>query len=460
MLDARCVTCDGCSPAFVKSSAMKLAGSVAGLALLMLAVSGVFAQETKDPAAQATAPPAAKPQAAAEAAGRVPPTAEEAAAAVASGPGKVVSAYVTALLTQDVPAMKKLAANPRMFADLEGPLGKMAMGMLAAVFLGTQVTRVNQTGDTAIVEVEGPNLPEPAKVPTVLVKGEWKLAAKDEKTAPGASDQATASATPPESAPPAVTEGIGNLTVGDKTVPLRHAYAFREPSIAISSRDEVRIVLTGVPITFVEQESGAFAPAEAASLDEKEAGWRNRVEITFDPEDKTQRMGMVYHGGPEAEPISVTSELEPAAFDDQRVAGKLSMYWPPVTINGVEVHYTATFDAAIQRSSQARTTTVRGAEAAQTGPGKVLLAIGQAARAQDVEAFKSHLSEEFRKGVEDGAFQVGVLFQLLPSEEVTILSVTETGDEAVVRCESGPADDRSAGEFSMIREAGEWKLKR
>ncbi len=400
--------------------------------------------------------------AATEAASRVPPTAEEAAAAAASGPGKVVSAFLTAMRAQDLPAMKKLAANPQMFADLEGPFGGMAMGLMAEAFKGVHVTRVTQTGDTAIVEVEGLNLKAPGKIPTVLVKDVWKLAEKDGKNAPEAASPTDASAAEGTSTPETpANEGSGTLTVGETTVPLRHAYAFLEPSRAISGKEDVRVVLSDVPLTFVKQEDGFFVPEEAvSSSDEKEAGWRNRVEVTFDPEDKTQRFGVIYHGGPGAEAISITSEFEPAAFDDQRIAGKLFVYGEGVFINEVKVHYTASFDVAIQGTASKLPTTLQGADAAASGPGKVVLAIARAAQSEDREAFQLHLSEEFRKSVEDGAFQLGVLFQMLPSEEVTIISVTETGDEAVVVCESGPADDRSGAELKLVRESGEWKLKR
>ncbi|MGH8459260.1 MAG: hypothetical protein ACRESV_07910, partial [Nevskiales bacterium] len=315
--------------------------------------------------------------AAAEAASRVPPTAEETAAAAASGPGQVASAYLKALLAQDIPAMKKLAANPQMFADLEGPFGAMAMGLMAEAFQGVHVTRVIQTSDTAIVEVEGPNLKAPGKIPTVLVKGVWKLADEGGKNAPESASPTAASATEGTSTPEAAqaTATEGTLTVGDTTVPLRHAYAFREPSRAISGKEDVRVILSDGPITFVEQEDGFFVPEEAASSsDEKEAGARNAVEVTFDPEEKTQRFGVIYHGGSDADAISVTSEFEPTAFDDQRVAGKLFLFGEGVTINGVKVHYSVIFDAAIQQSSRPRPSTVTGADAAETGPGKVALA--------------------------------------------------------------------------------------
>ncbi|MGH9603053.1 MAG: hypothetical protein ACRD24_11770, partial [Terriglobales bacterium] len=207
-----------------------------------------------------------------EAAKRVPPTAEEAAAAAASGPGKVALAFIKALHAKDMAAMKSLAANPQMFADLDSPFGAMALDIMASVFpRDVAVTRVTQTGDTATVEIEGPSLKGPGKIPTVLVKGVWKLAEKEGASAPEAAAQTTAAA----------AEDIGTLTVGDKTVPLRHAYAFREPSIAISGKEDVRIVLSDVPIIFVEQGDGSFLPEEEAlSLGEKETGQRNRVEVT------------------------------------------------------------------------------------------------------------------------------------------------------------------------------------
>ncbi len=385
--------------------------------------------------------------AAAEAASRVPPTAEEAAAAAASGPGQVASAYLKALLAKDIAAMKKLAVNPQMFADMEGGLGALAMEIAAQTVQDVHVTRVNQTADTAIVEVEGPNLKTPGKIPTVLVKGVWKLADKDAGNAPEAASTSDTSTEKTSTADAAAKEGLGTLTVFDRTVPLRHAYAFREPSFAISGKEDVRIVLSELPITFVERGDGSFVPEEDVP---------NRVEVTFDPDEKTQRSGVIYHGLHFVDGAYITSEFAPTAFDDQRVAGKLSMY--PVTINGVEVHFTASLDAAIQRSSRPRTTTVSGADAAETGPGKVALAIIKAVRAQDFEAVKPHLDEAYRRKfdvLQDKLIQD--LFHL--REQVTIISVTETGDEAVVVCEESNANNtKFETTLSMVREEGVWKL--
>ncbi|MGH9556028.1 MAG: hypothetical protein ACRD2Y_09440, partial [Terriglobales bacterium] len=321
--------------------------------------------------------------------------------------------------------MKSLAANPQMFADLESPFGAMALDIMASMFpRDVAVTRVTQTGDTAIVEIEGPSLKGPGKIPTVLVKGVWKLAEKEGASAPEAAAQTTASATEgtstPEAAQPSATEGIGTLTVGEKTIILRHAYAFREASIAISGKQDVRIVLSDVPITFVEQGDGSFVP-------EEEAGWRNRVEVTFDPEAKTQRFEVIYHGGPDDAGIDIGgSEFAPTAFDDKRIAGKLSMYWPPVIINGVKVHYTASFDAAIQRASRPLTTTVRGAGSAESGPGKVVLAISKALWAMDHAALTPHLSENWLMMHGDDVLMFDFLVPGLMAEHVTITKVTET----------------------------------
>ncbi len=300
----------------------------------------------------------------------------------------------------------------------------------------------------------------------MLVKDVWKLADKDGGNAPEAASPSAASAaegasTPEAAAQTTATEGIGTLTVGDKTVTLRHAYAFREPSRAISGKEDVRVVLSDVAITFVEQEDGFFVPEEAvSSSDEKEAGGPKRVEVTFDPEEKTQRFGLIYHGAPGADGVSVTSEFAPRAFDDQRIAGKLFMFGEGVIINEVKVHYTATFDAAIQRSTKKPPTSLEGADAAASSPGQVALAIARAMHAEDFQAIKPHVAEYYRRMFD--AFQdtlIQDLFHL--REQVTILSVTETGDEAVVVCEeTDPNNIKFETILPMVREEGVWKLTR
>jgi hypothetical protein len=109
---------------------------------------------------------------------REPPTPEQLAAAN-SGPGKTLMAFADAIHEKNVAKMKALSANPADFKDFEGPFGDMALSLLAAAFpWDLRVTRVTQTGATALVEAESAQAKEPLKVDMVLIKGLWKIAPK------------------------------------------------------------------------------------------------------------------------------------------------------------------------------------------------------------------------------------------------------------------------------------------
>lgn len=109
------------------------------------------------------------------AAPREPPTPEQIAAAK-TGPGKALLAFVDAIHEKNVAKMKALSAHPEQFKSMEGPFAEMALGILAAVFpWDLRITRVTQTGNTALVEAESAQIKEPLKVDMVLIKGLWKI---------------------------------------------------------------------------------------------------------------------------------------------------------------------------------------------------------------------------------------------------------------------------------------------
>ncbi|MGH9602390.1 MAG: hypothetical protein ACRD24_08360, partial [Terriglobales bacterium] len=74
-------------------------------------------------------------------------------------------------------------------------------------------------------------------------------------------------------------------------------------------------------------------------------------------------------------------------------------------------------------------------------------------------ALTPHLSENWLMMHGDDVLMFDFLVPGLMAEHVTITKVTETGDEAVVVYELGPADNRSEAELTMVRENGDWKLK-
>lgn len=109
---------------------------------------------------------------------REPPTPEQIAAAQ-SGPGKALMAFIDAIHEKNIAKMKALSANPADLKDLEGPFGEMALGILSTIFpWDLRITRVTQTGSTALVEAESAQAKEPLKVDLVLIKGAWKIAQK------------------------------------------------------------------------------------------------------------------------------------------------------------------------------------------------------------------------------------------------------------------------------------------
>ena len=112
---------------------------------------------------------------------REPPTPEQLAAA-ATGPGKLVMAFVDAIHEKDVAKMKALSEDPARMKDMEGPFGEMALEILSKMFpWDLRITRVTETGGTAIVEAETASAKEPLKMNTVRIKGVWKMADEQPK---------------------------------------------------------------------------------------------------------------------------------------------------------------------------------------------------------------------------------------------------------------------------------------
>jgi hypothetical protein len=107
---------------------------------------------------------------------REPPTPEQIAAAE-SEPGRLLMAFVDAIRSKDVAAMKALSANPDNLKDLEGPMAQVMLDMLAMAFpWDLRIIRVTQTDDTAVIEAETRMVNEAMVVNAVRIDGVWKIA--------------------------------------------------------------------------------------------------------------------------------------------------------------------------------------------------------------------------------------------------------------------------------------------
>ena len=98
-----------------------------------------------------------------------------------------------------------------------------------------------------------------------------------------------------------------------------------------------------------------------------------------------------------------------------------------------------------------------GAAAAESGPGKIVLAFVKAASAKDYAALKPLLSDELIKEFEsrEGALALQMVYALMPAD-ITITSVTEMGDAAVVKAAS--PESKSPMTFRTVRVNGVWKM--
>lgn len=255
-------------------------------------------------------------------------------------------------------------------------------------------------------------------------------------------------------APPSAKESAGSLgtvTVNGKTFPLRHVYAIRGPAFSDEKQEEIKIVLSDTPITPAELED------DFAILKKGRSGKLHAVVARLDMEGHAGT-GELYHSllGELSMALYGEHVFESKVFDKQRVAGRLHMPEPRES-SGATYTYDAKFDVAVQPHSSLIPPTAEGAAAAESGPGKVVVAFVKAANAKNYAALEPLLSEELIKefASRDGAMALQMVYALMPPE-LTITSVTETGDTAVVKAEAG--ENKSALTFRTVRVNGVWKM--
>jgi hypothetical protein len=244
---------------------------------------------------------------------------------------------------------------------------------------------------------------------------------------------------------------LGTVTVNGKTFPLRHAYAIRGPAFHDEKNEEVKIVLSDVPITAAELED------DFAILKKGHSGKLHAVVARLDLEGNAQT-GELYHSllGELTMALYGDHVFQAKVFDKQRVAGRLYMPEPRES-SGATYTYDAKFDLGVQRHSSTLPPTAEGAAAAESGPGKVVLAFVKAASAKDYAVLKPLLSDELIKEFEsrEGALALQMVYALMPAD-VTITSVTEMGDAAVVKAVS--PESKSPLTFRTVRVNGVWKM--
>lgn len=153
---------------------------------------------------------------------RKPPPTYEGAKAALSGPGKAVTAFMSAARLGNKLALKKVV-TPKMAAQLDGPEGKMILGMAKTSFpVGMTVVEVTEKGDTAevIAMKRSKTGKETVRLQALKIDGQWKVGQEggEEEAGP-----------PPE---PPTAEQLANAQTGPGKALLAFVDAIHEKNIA------------------------------------------------------------------------------------------------------------------------------------------------------------------------------------------------------------------------------------
>jgi len=239
----------------------------------------------------------------------------------------------------------------------------------------------------------------------------------------------------------------GKLTVNGKTTELRYAYARERQDLYDPKVREVRVVLSDAPIADADMEDD-FAVHELGVQ-----GKIHAVDVRFSLKGEPQG-GSLHHdaAGPAAVTWTGEDHFASKEFSDKTVAGKLWVE-KPIAVGGFTIDYTATFSAPVQHESKP---TAEGAAAAASGPGKVLLAYMQAARAHDMPALKKFCTDASYQQLETvPADQFKPMAAEMMPPDTQVVRVFESGDHARVETHAS----NGAAKWKLVRINNEWKVQ-
>lgn len=240
----------------------------------------------------------------------------------------------------------------------------------------------------------------------------------------------------------------GRLVVNGEETELRHAYAIERDNPFERGQREIVLFLTDVPVEDIDLHD-LFAVKQLGT-----AGKLRAVEVTFTLEGEVKE-GRLYHpaGGDASVMRSGTDDFEKQTFSKDLIAGKLAMR-SPSELTDLEYIYQAEFSAPIQRALSPE---LKGAEAVESGPGKVVAEFMRAALKRDLAAVQlvamPDFAEILQQYSQDFFADAAQMFG-----KVKIARVYERGERAIVEVEGVPADGPM--KFKAYRVGGVWKVGR
>jgi hypothetical protein len=246
----------------------------------------------------------------------------------------------------------------------------------------------------------------------------------------------------------------GSLTIAGKTTPLTYAYARAEKGFFDPSKEDIRVILTDVPLSDEElaDESARSRLAEAGKL--------HSVEVVINAE-KQPIAGVLRHAAFSRTQgfvsVSGMHKFEPKTFDGRFVEGRLSTETLSEFMN-VTFAYAATLRAAVWRRPPP---TASGGTARKTEPARAVLAFFQAARAGHRAAVRKLLTAAASKAL-DGP-RGKEMFEFVKSTSpdpatAEIESVDINDNAAVVTVVEKSKDGSSTSRWNLVLEGGRWKV--
>jgi hypothetical protein len=242
----------------------------------------------------------------------------------------------------------------------------------------------------------------------------------------------------------------GRLRVNDRTFELRHVYASTQPGFFDRNVEDVRVLLTDVPVSEVDRTNMSALTRMAR------AGMLHAVEVILNAKGDPITGALFLDGFNGMLSVSGMHRFEPASFEPKRIAGRMFTD-APRTFAGVTYQYDATFSAAIPRPPTAEET----AAALASPPGRAAAAHLAAIRA-GMDPFRETLTTgavaSFRGADADARFSE--IRRETPPDSRVVALVTEGDDRASATVQGMRGD--IVIEFTLLlrREAGVWKVHR
>jgi hypothetical protein len=249
----------------------------------------------------------------------------------------------------------------------------------------------------------------------------------------------------------------GTITVNGKTTKLAYAYASAAPGFFDKTKEDVRVILTDVPLEpkALEDEFERIHMADAGKL--------HAFEITIDADGKPISTAFRDNGFKKASPSGLSSAdvFTRKVFDGKTVEGSYKSA-KESEFFGETYSFDVSFKADITRAPKVVPPTAAETAAAQKSPQAAVYAdFLRAMQKEDLGALRKLFSKEQAKNLDDPEAKkmIGMVRMMSPTE-IKVLKVVETGDKADLTVKGKQDGGVASGVVHMVKEGGAWKVQR